>query len=381
MNHIFRACSLFLIVILSVSCGKKKAETGFYFWQSSPDLETSDYRILDSAGTRHIYQKMFEVHWNQALKEGVPADDVDYFYGGFQDTLSAKLAADKWNLIPVVFIHPDVFKYAQKGSADKLARRVLSRSLDHIRNRMLYADYREPSAEDSAKLRSGEMHSFAKVKPVRERINEIQIDCDWTESSRDQYFEFLKALKKAAGDIQVSVTLRLYPFRYPEKAGVPPADKAVLMCYNMGDLKEQSVTNSILDKDVLESYLKPAKEYPLQLDVALPAFNWAVKYRHGQFIGLIRSSAEISAVAGASKATDKSSQLRTVTADTVIGNYFYRYGDIVKIENPDAASLGNAAGLIKQLLPGKINRIVFFDASSYHLNSYRNAIYTSVQKF
>lgn len=323
---------------------------------------------------------MFEVHWNQALREGVPQADLDYLAWDFQDSLSLRMASDRWNLIPVVFIHPEVFKYAGAKSGEKLAKRVFNRVIDHFRNRVLYRDYSELSAEDSA-IRFDELRIPKRAKPVKERITEIQIDCDWTESGKEQYFEFLKELKKEAGDIRISVTLRLYPFRYPEKAGVPPADKAILMCYNMGDLEKQDTENSILDAAVLESYLKPAKKYPLDLDLALPAFDWAVWYRSGKLKGLLRSREEVAAVIGASRAISVGSQSRTVMMDTVFGKDYFRLGDVVKLEKPDARSLEDAATLLNKYLPGKIHRIVFFDASSEHLKTYRNGIYQAVQKF
>lgn len=380
MKHLFRAFAIGLITVFTVSCGKKKAETGFYFWESGPRPDAYDFRILDSAKTRHIYLKMFEVHWNQALREGVPQADLDYLAWDFQDSLSLRMASDRWNLIPVVFIHPEVFKYAGAKSGEKLAKRVFNRVIDHVRNRALYRDYSELSAEDSV-IRFDELRIPKRAKPVKERITEIQIDCDWTESGKDQYFEFLRELKKVAGDIRISVTLRLYPFRYPEKAGVPPADKAVLMCYNMGDLEKQDTVNSILDAAVLESYLKPAKKYPLDLDVALPAFDWAVWYRSGKLKGLLRSRGEVAAVIGASRAMSANARSRAVMMDTVLGKDYFRLGDVVKLEKPDAQSLEEAATLLNKYLPGKIQRIVFFDASSEHLKTYRNGIYRAIQKF
>ena len=61
---------------------------------------------------------------------------------------------------------------------------------------------------------------------------EIQIDCDWTKSTKDKYFYLLKKIKELSKK-EISCTLRLYPYKYPEIMGVPPVDKAMLMCYNL----------------------------------------------------------------------------------------------------------------------------------------------------
>lgn len=45
-----------------------------------------------------------------------------------------------------------------------------------------------------------------------ENVKEIQIDCDWTASTQEAYFEFLHYLKEKAKDkqIQLSATIRLH---------------------------------------------------------------------------------------------------------------------------------------------------------------------------
>src|SRR5690606_16305757 len=102
-----------------------------------------------------------------------------------------------------------------------------------------------------------------------------------------KYFYFLRRLKSIR-PWQISVTLRLYPFAYPKHMGMPPADRATLMCYNLLSPKEAGMRNAVLDQPTLEQYLKIAQpvNYPLHLDLALPLFSWMHVHRDGRFLGM-----------------------------------------------------------------------------------------------
>ncbi|MBK8703650.1 MAG: hypothetical protein IPN33_08475 [Saprospiraceae bacterium] len=121
------------------------------------------------------------------------------------------------------------------------------------------------------------------------RILEIQIDCDWTEKTRDSYFYLLKKMREQLepGNCALSATIRLHQVRYFKKTGAPPVDRGMLMFYNMGDVESWEEPNSILNIKKGEPYLDGAARYPLPLDVALPAFGWGVLFREGRMIRLI----------------------------------------------------------------------------------------------
>ncbi len=110
---------------------------------------------------------------------------------------------------------------------------------------------------------------------------ELQIDCDWTESSRAAYFQLLRRLRHRlpAGRL-LSATIRLHQFKYPARTGVPPVDRGMLMAYNMGSLRDWADPNSILTPTVLAQYFQ-RDDYPLALDLALPLFRWGVIFRDG----------------------------------------------------------------------------------------------------
>jgi hypothetical protein len=106
--------------------------------------------------------------------------------------------------------------------------------------------------------------------------DEIQIDCDWTAGTRDDYFKFLKVLKKISGK-EITCTLRLHQVKDKAQTGIPPVEKVYLMCYSTSSPLENSDKNSILDVNTLKSYLSKIDEYPTKkIEVALPIYSWGI---------------------------------------------------------------------------------------------------------
>jgi hypothetical protein len=115
-------------------------------------------------------------------------------------------------------------------------------------------------------------------------INEIQYDCDWTESTRHIFFTLCRETCDILHErgMKLSVTVRLHQMR--EEA--PMADRGVLMLYNTGNLRSAKTENSILDIDDIEPYLKK-RNYPFPLDYAYPTFGWGVVFNEGRFSHLV----------------------------------------------------------------------------------------------
>lgn len=118
------------------------------------------------------------------------------------------------------------------------------------------------------------------------KYREIQLDCDWTESTRKTFFNLCKEVKRlaAANGRAVSSTIRLHQLSQPH----PDVDRGVLMVYNVGDLKNSKETNSILRSDIVKKYLKKAPKYKIPLDVAYPVFSWGVVFNGKDFQRLTR---------------------------------------------------------------------------------------------
>ncbi|MDX4036898.1 hypothetical protein [Aliarcobacter skirrowii] len=119
-------------------------------------------------------------------------------------------------------------------------------------------------------------------------FNELQIDCDWSDSSKNNYFLFLKELKDEL-KVTISSTLRLHQIKYYKQTGIPPSDYGVLMYYNMSELGNFNTKNYILDNNIAKKYLFNFENYPLKLKLALPLYSQAVQFRNKRAINLFEN--------------------------------------------------------------------------------------------
>ena len=62
-----------------------------------------------------------------------------------------------------------------------------------------------------------------------DQFNYLQMDCDWTGSTWEPYFELLDRLGRHYQT--VTATIRLHQLKYFSKTGVPPVKKGILMYY------------------------------------------------------------------------------------------------------------------------------------------------------
>ena len=240
-----------VLVACLTGCGEDTPATpppamAFYHWKTVFNPTQAEHDLLQSAKVTRLYMRMFDV----VLQEGktVPVATVIF---------KQKPALP---VTPVVFITTESLPAVPADTAT-LAKRIVRRMLAVVEGNGL---------------------------PL---THELQLDCDWTLSTKDRFFALVEAVKQQLPQgWQVSSTLRLYQYRYPEQAGVPPAHRAILMLYNMSDLRTMGSTNSILDAKVAQSYLGGAKPYPLPLDVALPLFSWGVLFdASNTYKGLLRT--------------------------------------------------------------------------------------------
>jgi len=134
---------------------------------------------------------------------------------------------------------------------------------------------------------------FAKTESLLKEagivIRDLQIDCDWNNSTREKYFTLLKSIQEKLNtkSISLSVTIRLHQIKFREITGVPPADRGILMFYNMDDPGKWETKNSILDINTAKKYVERLNEYPLPLDVALPLYSQTVIFSAGRITGII----------------------------------------------------------------------------------------------
>ena len=235
-----RSILQFLIFILLLnSCSKTdiNEDYGFYFWRSKLSLTGAEQQILSKSKVTTLYTRFFDVvkENNQFLEVGVISVDKSF-------------STDK-KIVPVIFITNETWLNIQPNEIEFLAQKIN----DHI-NRI--------KSDNRLTLE-----------------NEIQIDSDWTVSTKTDYFKFLTTLKKLSKK-KVTCTLRLHQVKDKLQTGIPPVEKMYLMCYATSSPLENQTQNSILDVRTLKSYLQNINDYPVKLDVALPIYSWGIVTNH-----------------------------------------------------------------------------------------------------
>ncbi len=243
---------IFSQITLFISCSQKrdrKVEHAFYYWRSSFSLSSDDFEYLKELEVNKLYIRFFDVDWNQNSNSAVPVGDVSIE----TDSLGSI------EIVPVVFI--------------------TNRSLENINNSLI-----QDLASKIYRKITGKIGMFSNPD-----YREIQLDCDWTASTKDKYFNLIKYIEKLAATekICLSATIRLHQIKYYRLTGVPPVKRGMLMFYNMTPVSDFRTKNSIYDEGAAKKYLINFNKYPLPLDVALPAFSWGVLFRRNNIIALI----------------------------------------------------------------------------------------------
>jgi len=330
MKHIFLLLAI-SAVFFSCSHKAEHVERAFYYWKNNSwYLDHPDTDILKSAQVKKVYLKFFEVEHSKILgniptaKSGLRIND-----------------SDSLTVVPTVYIRNEVFKKSTHQSLDSLADNV----------NFLISKYKKDERLNGA--------SFE---------DEYQIDCDWTLSTKDNYFYFLKKLKQLSG-VSISCTLRLYPYKYPDKMGIPPVDKAMLMCYNLINPLDEKSKNSILDIKELTAYLDKSKKYPLHLDVALPVFSWVQVYHNKHFSDILyTNTTNLKRILKAEKP-----MWYQVQKDTVINDLYLRMGDKIKIEEINATDINEAIDILKKHVNlDKTITVSLFHLDQEQLSHYKN---------
>jgi hypothetical protein len=196
-------------------------------------------------------------------------------------------------------------------------------------------------------------------------FDEIQIDCDWTDLSREQYFLFLDVLKKKSKK-KISATLRLDQIKNFQKTGVPPVDQGVVMAYNMGNLSNPNAENSILNMNVLKRYINSNTSYPLPAKLALPIFSWKLLFQENKFRGILREFPDALLKTNFKKNTE--TNYRCQTSFEYNGRVFSP-GDIIRVEECTQEELKEAENYLRKHM-NLIDETIYFDLSTQNLSRY-----------
>jgi hypothetical protein len=320
-----------LLSIIGTSCNRStvKIDPAFYYWKttyySSPEVR----HFLSDLQIHKLYMRFFDVDWNTDMNGAYPVAEI-HFASGPDTTLQ---------IIPVVFITNRTMEKISVPEINGLSKKIVTK-----------------------------VNTLAEDQGIS--FSELQLDCDWTEKTRDRYFLLIKSIRTQLHETGkvISATVRLHQVKYPKITGVPDVDRAMLMFYNMGKLDPQTNLNSIYNECDAATYTKAIKNYPLHLDVVLPCFSWAVHIRENKVIGLLN------------KITEQDLNLTNFTVfgkkKFKVNTSFFFHGeylmkeDVLKLEEMSPALLSKATRQLERSM-GKENRTVaIFDLDSVNIMRY-----------
>ncbi len=322
MKYIFW---LQLILFALFSCKQEtKHPIDFYYWRSNFKVSTAEKEIVKKLDVKQIYIRFFDVDKTENQLKPI---------GLIRNFTPNQFAV---NYIPTVFITNRTFLNSSPNQIKQLAKNV-----NQLINQIAVAS---------------QLNTF----------NEIQIDCDWTKTTKNNYFLFLEELKKIS-EKEISATLRLHQVKFKNEEGIPPLNKMVLMCYATENPNEVEVKNSILDLALAKDYLKDLNNYPIQLDVALPIYSWAIITNHLGKIKLVNSFSEDQLKNKPVKSLGNG--IYEVTDDFFIEKFYLSKGFKIKVEDVSPELLKD----IKSFLDDKLNydySIIYYHLDEQFIKQY-----------
>jgi hypothetical protein len=323
---------LLILVVLAAGCGRRseaqgpEARRAFYFWRTTFVLSPAEQQAIAALHVERIYLRVFDLGW---------ADDAVATLGPVGGAGPVPAGVE---IVPVVYLKAEVFKHVMAAQLPSIAGEAWRKVQDR-----------------AAAL------GFA--------VHELQLDCDWTDTTREGFFGFVRALASVAA-VPLSSTIRLHQVKYRERTGVPPVERGTLMFYNMGKFSADPDARMIFDAGSAAKYLARVDDYPLPLDVALPIWSWTVHTRDELVVGLMQSTdpAELPAL---DFLRAEGTERFVATRDAFLHGELLREGDVLKIEVTGPAETQAAAAMIAPHLaattPGHARTITLFDLSERNL--------------
>jgi hypothetical protein len=324
------------LILILASCDRKEhAAVSFYYWKTNFDLSSLEQETLSENKVSKLYIRYFDLDVNPSTKEVFPVSPIHF-----------KVKPTVASIVPVVFIQNKV---------------------------MLEEDF------DSKALAKKTIDFIALInKKNNLECSEIQIDCDWTLTSKNNYLQFIEDFKRVSKK-QISVTIRLHQVKYFEKTKIPDADRAVLMYYNMGTIAVESF-NSIYNRETASKYVKSLKKYPIALDFALPIYSWGIHISEGRVIGLRNKLNTADLVSDINY-----KQINEFSFEVLKSHYkksvFYKKGDVVKIEAVSTSDLKEMAADLSENSANVAKEIIFYDLDEINIKNYDKNIFEKITAY
>ncbi|MEN8815698.1 MAG: hypothetical protein ABF274_02345 [Nonlabens sp.] len=328
MRIIFLLALCMISIVACDSVNSSDKNYYFYHWKTSYQPTKISKELISQGGASKEYVRFFDLVINQQADKVFPVATVQF---------DQNVVFTAQEIVPVIYIRNEVFLH-KDGSEENL-KKLAKNTADKIK-------------------RIQNKHLIGKAA-----VKQIQLDCDWTDSTRDRFFQFLEELKIQLPGYFLSSTLRLHQVKFKERTGVPPVDRVVLMAYNVGDLGNVKETNSIISNDLTSQYLKKLSDYPLPFDVALPLFEWGVLYRDGELKGILKDVTPDLLSSAFAKAEKENFYI--ATSDSYVNGVFVYSDDVLRLETITKSKLEELASMIKDASKSNLEYETIF----YHINS------------
>ena len=304
----------------------------FYHWKTQWSASPALLKNLTDNRIDRLYMRFFDVEWDDVVNRPHPVSPLR-----FQSPAPTGV-----EVVPVVYIVNAVFR--------KLAYEDVEPLADHV-----LAMVRRMAADEGI------------------AFHQLQLDCDWSDSTRRSYFHFvdLLARKLRFEHKIVSSTIRLHQIKYASHTGIPPASRGMLMFYNFGRIRGDATRSSIFNPEDASLYASYIAKYPLELDLVLPAFSWIVHSREGRVLGLLENvgETEIAAFDGFRKLS--ANRYSAARSFFFRGRYFMS-GDLLLMETTTPETTRQAAVFARRGAGRKKNYgvVALFDLDENDLKIY-----------
>ncbi len=331
------------VLLFLLSCNKDEINItpAFYYWQSEFSLSKSENNALDTLQIKKLYIKFFDVGWDEGASQPVPKATISF----------PEKIPDNTEIIPVVFITNETFEKlgVENDTAVKLLAFKIARKIEYL-------------------IESNGLNS----------PKEIQLDCDWNETTEQAYFYLVEALKNFPGfsEMQWSATIRLHQIKYFEKTGVPPVDRGALMFYNMGEIENEGAENSIFEATTAHQYIENINDYPLSLDIAIACFSWGLLFDDGKLLKIFYPLYADEMVDSLFINTGENKYI--AKKNFYFEGQFLVVGNTIKLETQTAESSLSAAKLLREYLKSADRTVILYHLDSNIVRHYTNENFETI---
>ena len=200
--------TLLLFSACSHKSGKRPSVRAVYYWATLFDIDSAKRNFLTRHDISRMYVRYFDV---VADRSGQPMPNATLRF--------LTPTPNDVEIVPTVFVMPECLR----GDNRLLAQRIVER-------------VKQMNATNDV-----------------EGVKEMQIDCDWTASTRHAYNLFMAEMLRLchSHNMRLSSTIRLHQL----SQAPPPADRGVLMMYNTGNVTNPDCHKPILNMRDAAPYL------------------------------------------------------------------------------------------------------------------------------